>query len=41
MNQKLNDFKDFGFGLLAVISGVMVTIWILETALTMLFGLMK
>jgi hypothetical protein len=38
MNQKLNDFKDFGIGCLIYIGGVIVTVYILEGALTLLFG---
>jgi hypothetical protein len=38
MNQKLNDFKDFGIGCLIYVGGVLATIWILEKALTLLFG---
>ena len=38
MNQKLNDFKDFGIGCLIFIGGVITTIWILEQALTLLFA---
>jgi hypothetical protein len=38
MNQRLNDFKDFGIGCLIYIGGVIVTIYILEQALTLLFG---
>ena len=38
MNQKLNDFKDFGIGCLVYIGGILAVIWILEGLLTLLFG---
>lgn len=41
MNQTKEDLKDFGLGCLLFIGGIIGTIWILETALTLLFGLME
>jgi hypothetical protein len=38
MNQKLNDFKDFGIGCLIYVGAILSVIWILEELLTLLFG---
>ena len=38
MNKTTEDIKDFGIGCLIYIGGVIVAIWILELALTLLFG---
>lgn len=38
MNKLAEDIKDFGIGCLIYIGGVLAVIWVLEQALTLLFG---
>lgn len=38
MNNKFQDFKEFAIGLLAMFAGIVLALYLLEIALTLLFG---